>query len=74
MKRETALQIVVRLLNNHEIVVTKCPEVIEVLESYYEIERQQIIDAVDGFPILNRHLDGEQYFTETYIEPKSNEQ
>ncbi len=31
------------------------------------MERQQIIDAVDGFPLKNRDLDGEQYYLETYV-------
>jgi len=30
------------------------------------IEKQQIIDAVDGFPLNKRHLEGGQYYTETY--------
>jgi hypothetical protein len=30
------------------------------------IEKEQIIDAVDGFPLQNRNLDGEQYYNETY--------
>jgi hypothetical protein len=31
-----------------------------------EIEKQQIIDAVDGYPLDKRHLEGEQYYNETY--------
>ena len=31
-----------------------------------KMEKEQIIDAVDGFPLENRHLDGEQYYNETY--------
>jgi hypothetical protein len=31
-----------------------------------EMEKQQIIDAVDGFPIANRNLDGIEYYNETY--------
>jgi hypothetical protein len=30
------------------------------------MEKQQIVDAVDGFPLENRHLDGEQYYNETF--------
>ena len=33
-----------------------------------EMEKQQIIDAVDGFPIENRNMLGEQYYQETYGE------
>jgi len=30
------------------------------------MEKQQIVNAVDGFPISKRHLDGEEYYNETY--------
>jgi hypothetical protein len=29
-------------------------------------EKQQIIDAVDGHPLLFRHLEGEEYYEATY--------
>jgi len=35
-------------------------------EQAKEMEKQQIINAVDGFPISKRHLDGEEYYNETY--------
>jgi hypothetical protein len=31
-----------------------------------EIEKQQIVDAVDGFPIENRNMLGEEYYKKTY--------
>lgn len=31
-----------------------------------EMEKQQIINAVDGYPLDKRHLDGEQYYKETF--------
>tara|TARA_R110000868_G_scaffold28617_2_gene107095 strand:+ start:859 stop:1098 length:240 start_codon:yes stop_codon:yes gene_type:complete len=36
------------------------------LEQAKEMEREQIVNAVDGFPISKRHLDGEEYYKETY--------
>ena len=36
------------------------------LEQAKAIEKEQIVNAVDGFPLENRHLDGEQYYNETY--------
>ena len=30
------------------------------------MEREQIVNAVDGFPLDKRHLNGEQYYNETY--------
>ena len=34
----------------------------------HAIEKDQIVNAVDGFPIEARHLDGEQYYNQIYIE------
>ncbi len=33
-----------------------------------EMEKQQIINAVDGFPLENRNLDGIEYYNSTYPE------
>jgi hypothetical protein len=30
------------------------------------MEKQQIIDAVDGFPLDKRNLDGQEYWKQTY--------
>ena len=37
-----------------------------ILEQAKAMEKEQIIDAVDGFPLDKRHLEGEQYYNETY--------
>lgn len=29
-------------------------------------EKQQIVNAVDGFPLENRNLDGEEYYNKTF--------
>ena len=29
-------------------------------------EKEQIVNAVDGFPLNNRNLEGEQYYEQTY--------
>lgn len=31
-----------------------------------EMEKQQIVNAVDGFPLENRNLDGEEYYNKTF--------
>lgn len=31
-----------------------------------EMEKEQIINAVDGFPLANRNLDGSEYYEKTY--------
>ena len=41
----------------------------ELIDQAKEMEKQQIMDAVDGFPLDKRHLDGEQYYNETYKKP-----
>jgi hypothetical protein len=38
----------------------------EIIEQAKEMEKQQIKDAVDGFPLNNRNLEGEQYYEQTY--------
>lgn len=37
-----------------------------ILEQAKKMEKQQIVNAVDGFPLSKRHLDGEEYYNETY--------
>jgi hypothetical protein len=39
---------------------------IDAINKAKEMEKGQIVDAVDGFPLDKRHLDGEQYYNETY--------
>jgi hypothetical protein len=36
------------------------------IEQAKAMEKEQIVNAVDGFPLENRHLDGEQYYNETF--------
>jgi hypothetical protein len=38
----------------------------EELNQAKEMEKQQIVDAVDGFPIENRNMLGEEYYKKTY--------
>jgi hypothetical protein len=38
----------------------------EFIQPFLEMEKQQIVNAVDGFPLQNRNLDGEQYYNETF--------
>jgi hypothetical protein len=38
----------------------------EVYKQAKEMEKEQIINAVDGFPLNNRNLEGEQYYAKTY--------
>ena len=38
----------------------------ELLEQAKEMEKEQIINAVDGFPLPNRGLNGDEYYEQTY--------
>ena len=35
-------------------------------EQAKEMHRQEIVNAVDGYPIANRYLDGNEYYEQTY--------
>jgi hypothetical protein len=73
MKNETAIQIILRLLSSHEKLNKECPEVIEVIESYLEIEKIQITHAwndgywlgKNGF-ILENYGTGKGYYEQLY--------
>jgi len=38
----------------------------DILIKAKEMEKEQIINAVDGFPLANRNLDGSEYYEKTY--------
>ena len=38
----------------------------DIFEQAKEMEKEQIINAVDGFPLANRNLDGSEYYEKTY--------
>jgi hypothetical protein len=41
-------------------------EQFELLKQAKEMHRQEIINAVDGFPLENRNLNGTEYYEQTY--------
>jgi hypothetical protein len=41
-------------------------ELYKAVKQAKEMERKQIADAVDGFPVALRHLDGEAYYNAAY--------
>ena len=73
MKNETAIQIILRLLSVHDKLNKECPEVIEIIESYLEIEKMDISSAwndgymlgVNGF-ILENYSTGKGYYEQLY--------
>ena len=38
----------------------------DLVQEAKEMEKQQIIDAVDGFPLENRNMLGEEYYIKTF--------
>jgi len=76
MKNETAIQIILRLLSSHDKLNKQCPEVIEVIESYLEIEKKQIEDAFkigkdlgNSYVEINEdkfYLTANQYYIQTF--------
>ena len=65
MKKQTAVSIIIEnfnLLSDNDFKTW----FLNSMEKLEALERNQIIDAVDGFPLENRNLDGEEYYIETY--------
>ena len=56
---KTSMMKLVDLLQTHELLMEKCPEVIEIIEDLYiEIEKKQIIDAYwEGRTDQNKGID-----------------
>jgi len=49
-----------------QAIVLVSEDILQNIDTLLDKEKQQIIDAVDGYPIQNRDLDGEQYYEKTY--------
>jgi hypothetical protein len=58
---EEQLKIVLPILKDEDEILY-----INSINKAKEMEKQQIIDAVDGFPLENRNLDGKQYYEQTF--------
>jgi hypothetical protein len=61
MPKQTAVEWLID--NLHYLHSTKWDDI---LEKAKEMERQQIINAVDGYPTNLRHLDGPDYYEQAY--------
>jgi hypothetical protein len=76
MKNETAIEIILRLLKLHTKLNRECPEILEVIESYLDIEQMQITSAwndafligKNGF-ILEDYSNGKEYYNAKYKKP-----
>jgi hypothetical protein len=63
-KQQTAVEWLIEKLQESGIPLMT--DEFEMIHQAKEMEKQQIINAVDGFPLNNRNLEGEQYYNETY--------
>jgi len=62
MKKQTAVQWLIEQKANYDSITNYD------LERALAMEHRQIIDAVDGFPLENRNLEGTEYYKETFTE------
>ena len=69
MKKQTAVKWLEKEFVKLESTIGVHGVMYELIEQAKEMEKQQIMDAVDGFPLDKRHLEGEQYYNETYKKP-----
>ena len=73
MKSKSTIESLLFILSNHQRLNRECPEVIEVIESYLEIEKNEIASAWnDGYLlgrngfILENYSTGKEYYNEKY--------
>lgn len=68
--KKTSVMKLVDLLKTHELLMEKCPEVIEIIENLYiDIEKMQIQDAYDkGASEWNKeeYKDGKDFYKKSY--------
>jgi hypothetical protein len=71
-KQQTAVEwLIDQLIEHRIIIVDKTTYQVKykheiLLEQAKEMHRQEIINAVDGFPLENRNLNGTEYYEQTY--------
>jgi hypothetical protein len=63
MPKQTAVELLKRDLDSE---IKSGTKMVVNWDMYLAMEKEQIVNAVDGFPLDKRHLDGEQYYNETY--------
>ena len=66
MENKTAIEWLENEIVRLEILFAIPNAIYKLCEMAKEKEKKQIVNAVDGFPLENRNLDGEQYYNETY--------
>jgi hypothetical protein len=65
MNKKTAIEWLINYIGKEEGAFTK-GYILRLLEQAKEIEKEQIINAVDGFPLFSRDLKGIDYYEKIY--------
>jgi hypothetical protein len=65
MNKKTAIEWLINYIEKEEGAFTK-GYILRLLEQAKEIEKEQIINAVDGFPLFSRDLNGIDYYEKIY--------
>jgi hypothetical protein len=65
MNKKTAIEWLINYIGKEEGTFTK-GYILRLLEQAKEIEKEQIINAVDGFPLFSRDLNGIDYYEKIY--------
>jgi hypothetical protein len=60
-KKQTAVEWLIDFFEDYYALLP-----VDIIEQAKAMEKEQIVNAVDGFPLQNRNLDGEQYYNETF--------
>ena len=62
---KTAVEWLINELGYKDLVESKYPTLTRILEQAKEMEKEQIVNAVDSW-VVNGNLKGEQYYKETF--------
>jgi len=63
---KTSIDFAFEKLASQGLLVTKDYKNLVVYREAKEMHKQEVINAVDGFPLANRNLDGSEYYEKTY--------
>jgi hypothetical protein len=66
MSKQTSIEWFAKMLAEQGLLVTRDYENLITYRESKQMHKEEIVNAVDGFPLDKRHLDGEDYYQETY--------
>jgi hypothetical protein len=68
--KQTSVEWLQQALEDTILTHEQIMQTIGLFEQAKEMEKEQIINAVDGYPIANRNLNGIEYYEQTYGDNK----